>query len=67
MRVDGVPIPPRCVRLPDLDELSAQRFAVGAKDTPGDDDPLAERLAGMLTREVGVRPAELARRRKRGR
>ena len=58
MRVDLVPVAPCRVRLPDLDELPAQRLAVGAEHTPGHGDPLAEWLAGVLTRQVGVGLAE---------
>ena len=45
------------VRLPDLDEAVADRPAVGVQHPPGDDDPLAERLAAVWTvRSMSVRP-----------
>ena len=67
MLVDVVEVAPRRVRLPDLDELSAQRLAVGAEDSPLDDDPLTERLAGVLAREVGVERRRRQTRRTPGR
>ena len=48
----------RRVRLPDLDELSAQRLAVGPEHSPGHDDPLPERLTGVLPRQVVVELAD---------
>ena len=52
--VDGVDVSPRRVRLPDLDQRVPHRPAVGVGDPTGDDDPLAQRLAGMLTGQVCV-------------
>jgi hypothetical protein len=42
------------VRLPDLDELVAHGSALAVEDPSGHDDPLAERLAGVLDREIGL-------------
>ena len=42
------------VRLPDLDQRVRDRPAVLVDDAADDDDALAERLAGMLAREVAV-------------
>src|SRR5580704_4470020 len=40
------------VRLPDFDERMRKRAAVFVDDAAGDDDAFAERLAGVLLREV---------------
>ncbi len=60
MRVDRVPVATCRVRLPDLDELPAERLPVGAEDASRDDDPLAEGLTGVLSRQVRVRLVERA-------
>ena len=52
--VDRVDVPSGRVRLPDLDQSAAHRPPVGVDDPARDDDPLAERLARMLARQVGV-------------
>ena len=59
MVVDRVGVTTRGVRLPDLDQLASKRLAVRAKDAPADDDPLTERLARVLPREVVVELADL--------
>ena len=64
MLVDRVAVAAGGVRLPDLDELPAQRLAVRVEHPSGDDDALAERLARVLAGEVVV---ELAERRSRRR
>ena len=48
------------VRLPDLDQLAAQRAAVAAEDAARDVDPLALRLTGVLPRQVVVERADRA-------
>ena len=52
--VDRVVIAPGGIRLPDLDQLTAKRFAIRPEHAPGHDDPLALRLAGVLSREICV-------------
>src|SRR5262249_15038361 len=52
--VDLVSVPSGGVRLPDLDERAAQRPSFLVEHTPLDDDSLAERLALVLTREIGL-------------
>ena len=52
--VDLVRVPPGSIRLPDLDQLTAERLAVAPEDAAADDDPLAERLTLVLPREVGI-------------
>ncbi len=47
-------IPPRGVRLPDLDQLAGQRAPVGPENAPGHRDPLPERLSDVLAREVVI-------------
>ncbi len=58
MRVDDVRVAARGVRLPDLDQLPAQRLAVLTEHAAADDDPLAERLTGVLPREIVVERAD---------
>ena len=58
VRVDPMPVPSRRVRLPDLEQLAAERATVGAEHPTADDDPLTEGLAGVLSREVVVELAE---------
>ena len=55
MRVDSVAVAARRVRLPDLDELAAERLAVAVQHATLDDDPLTGRLALVLPRQIGVR------------
>src|SRR5215210_3826206 len=43
------------VGLPDLDEAVPDRASVAVEDTPGNDDPLAKRLAGMLAGQIAVK------------
>src|SRR5450631_4828785 len=52
--VDGVGIPTRRVRLPDLDQGVGDRPAALVEDTAGDDDALTLRLALVLSGEVVV-------------
>ena len=52
--VDDVLVAPAGVGLPDLDQRVAQRLALGVEHPAGDDDPLADRLALVLGRQVGV-------------
>ena len=54
MRVDDVCVAAGGVRLPDLDELPAERPAGAIDDAAADDDSLAEGLARMLAREIVV-------------
>src|SRR5215210_778454 len=42
------------VGLPDLDQAVAHRAPVAARDAPRDDDPLPQRLAGMLAGKVVI-------------
>ena len=58
--VDLVPVAAGRVRLPDLDQRVAHRPAVLVEHAAGDDDPLAERLALVLARQVAVELAERA-------
>src|SRR5262249_51637330 len=55
-----VAIAPGSVALPELNQGARDRAAVLVQDPPGDDDPLAERLAGVLTRQVVVGFADRA-------
>ena len=52
--IDRVRVAAGRVRLPDLDERLRHGPAVLVEHAPFDDDPLAQRLAGMLAREVVV-------------
>ena len=52
--VDVMVVAARGVRLPDLDQRAAQRAAVLVEHAAADDDPLAERLARVLARQVVV-------------
>ena len=52
MLVDPVHVAPGRVGLPDLDQRLGHRPAVLVQHPACDDDALAERLAGMLAREV---------------
>src|SRR5580704_3710517 len=52
--IPPVHVSPGGVRLPDLDERPAQRVALGVEHAPRDDDPLSDRLALVLDREVVV-------------
>ena len=52
--VDLVEVAAGGVGLPDLEQRVPHRPAVVVEDASRDDDPLAERLAGMPGREVGV-------------
>ena len=54
MLVAVVHVAPGRVRLPDLDQRRADGPAVPVGDAAGDDDPLTERLARVLAREVVV-------------
>ena len=54
MLIDHVHVAPGRVRLPDFDEGVGHRPAVLVDDAPGDDDALADRLARVLAREIGV-------------
>ena len=56
--IDLVAIPPGRVRLPDLDQRPADRPSVLVEHPAADDDPLPERLALVLARQVGVRGVE---------
>ena len=67
MLVDLVPVAAGGVRLPDLDERAADRPAVLVEHAAGDDDPLAERLAVVLPRQVVVELARARPRRRRAR
>ena len=58
MLVDLVAVAAAGVRLPDLDERVADRPAVLVEHAAGDDDPLAERLALVLPRQVVVELAD---------
>ena len=49
-----VAVAPGGVGLPDLDQRVAERLPVAVEDAARDDDPLAERLALVLAREVVV-------------
>lgn len=50
-----VDVPARAVRLPYLDQLMADRAAVGVEQPAVHGDPLADGLAGVLDGEVGLR------------
>jgi hypothetical protein len=52
--VDPVRVAPRRVRLPDLDDRLRHRPAVLVEHPSVQDDPLTNRLARVLLREVGV-------------
>src|SRR5215207_617139 len=54
MLVDDMDVAARGVRLPDFEERVRNRPAVLVEHASGHDDALAERLAGVLAREVGV-------------
>src|SRR5262249_55999950 len=54
MLIDLVPVPPGRVRLPDLDERAGHGPAGLVEQATVDDDALAERLAVVLARQVGV-------------
>ena len=54
MRVDGVEVAPGRVRLPDFDELAAERFPPSPEHAALDDDALSLRVAVVLAREVGI-------------
>ncbi len=54
MVVDRVDVSAGGVGLPHLDERSAHRTPVGVGHAAADDDPLAERLSGVLPRQVGI-------------
>ena len=56
--VDNVAVAPCRVRPPDLDQLAAERLAVGAEQPAREQDPLAERLAVVLSRQVVVELAD---------
>src|SRR5215207_1522126 len=43
------------VGLPDLDEAAPYRPSVGVEDAPGNDNPLTQRLAGMLAGQIAVK------------
>src|SRR5438874_2199968 len=55
-----VRVAPRRVRLPDLDERVRDRLAAAVEHAPGDDDPLAERLAIVLAGQVAVERVDVA-------
>ena len=55
MVVQLVRVPARRVGLPGLDERGTHRATTGIGDATRDDDPLAERSAGVLAGQVGVR------------
>ena len=54
MLVDDVDVAPARVGLPDFDERVRNRPAVLVEHAPVHDDPLAERLARMLSGQVVV-------------
>ena len=54
MLVDNVDVASGGVRLPDLDQRIRHRPAVLVEHAARHDDPLAERLAGMLAGEVAI-------------
>ena len=54
MVVELVRVPPAGIGLPHLDQGVREGAAVTVEHATVDDDPLAERLSGMLAREVGV-------------
>ena len=58
MLVDLVQVAAGGVGLPDLDQRVADRPAVARRARGRDDDALAERLAGVLAREIVVAAAE---------
>jgi hypothetical protein len=50
----AMPVAPRSVRLPQLDERVGDRAAIFVQDAAGDDDALSDRFAGVLAREVVI-------------
>ena len=52
--VDRVDVAPSGVGLPCLDQRVAHWMPVAVHDLAGDDNPLAERLAVVLARQVGI-------------
>ena len=58
MPVDLVAVAAGRVRLPDLDQRRSDGPAFGVGHAPRDDDPLAERLAVVLARQVVVEVAD---------
>ena len=66
MPVDLVVVAAGGVRLPHLDERAADRPPVLVEHSAGDDDPLAERLAFVLARQVVVAARRACPRRRPG-
>src|SRR5438128_12462780 len=54
------------VRLPDLHDRVPQRSSVAVEHAAGDDDPLADRLAGMLAGQVMIELGDGPRKQGRG-
>ncbi len=54
MLVDPVRVAPGRIGLPDLDQRLRHRPSILVEHAPFDDDALAERLAGVLPRQVAV-------------
>src|ERR1700674_1192649 len=65
MVVDGVRIPARGIRLPNLHERFPDRLPVAVEHTAAHDDPLSNRLASVLAGEVRIlRPDRYASKRR---
>src|SRR5581483_12501765 len=58
--VDGVDVAAGGIGLPDLDQRIGEGVPVLVYDRAVDDDALAERLAGVLAGQVGIRRADMA-------
>ena len=54
MLVALVQVPAAGVGLPDLHQLAADRPTIAVQHPAGDDDPLPNRLAAVLDRQVGL-------------
>src|SRR5450759_3374130 len=58
VRVHRIHVTPRGVGLPHLDECGTHRAPVAVEHPPADDDPLPQRLAGVLAGQIRVLGAQ---------